>query len=151
MPATIQVVLQQDMPNLGKSGELVKVRPGYARNFLLPRQLALPATSENVARIEHNKAVAAARAAKAKADATAAAAKISAISVRIVHKAGEDGRLFGSVGAKDIAAALADKGVTIDKKKIHLAEPFKAVGAYEVQAKLAADVVATIKVEVAAG
>ena len=151
MPATIQVVLQQDMPNLGTSGELVKVRPGYARNFLLPRQLALPATSENVARIEHNKAVAAARAAKAKADATAAAEKIAAVSVRLVHKAGDDGRLFGSVGAKDIAAALAAKGVTIDKKKIHLAEPFKAVGSYEVQAKLATDVVATIKVEVAAG
>lgn len=151
MAATIQVVLQQDMPNLGKSGELVKVRPGYARNFLLPRQLALPATTANVARIEHQQAIAAARAAKLKAEATSAAAKIASVSVRIAHKAGDDGRLFGSVGAKDIAAALAAQGVTIDKKKIQLADPIKAVGSYEVPAKLGTDVSAVIKVEVVAG
>ena len=151
MATHIQVVLQQDMPNLGKSGELVKVRPGYARNFLLPRQLALPATTANVALIEHQKSIAAARAAKLKAEASAAAAQLSAVSVKITHKAGDDGRLFGSVGTKDIAAALAAQNVVVDKKKIQLAEPIKAVGSYEVPAKLSADVVATIKVEVVAG
>lgn len=150
MATHIQVVLQQDMANLGKSGDLVKVRPGYARNYLLPRQLALPATTANVALIEHQKALAAARAAKLKAEAEAAAAKIATVSVKIAHKAGEDGRLFGSVGAKDIAAALAAAGVTVDKKKLHLNEPLKAVGTYEVPAKLGADVHAVIKVEVVA-
>src|SRR5215472_18128751 len=97
MPATIQVVLQQDVEKVGKSGDLVKVRPGFARNYLLPRELAVPATTAAVHRIEHEKAVALARAEKAKKDAREAAAKLSAVSVQIAQKAGDDGRLFGSV------------------------------------------------------
>jgi large subunit ribosomal protein L9 len=150
MPANIQVVLQQDVDKLGKSGDLVRVRPGFARNFLLPRQLAVPATTAAVNRIEHAKAVALARAEKAKKEARDAAGALANVSVSIGHKAGEDGKLFGSVTAKDIEAALAAKGVKVDRRAIHLAEPIRAVGSYEVTLKLASDITATIKVEVVA-
>jgi large subunit ribosomal protein L9 len=150
MPANIQVILQQDVDKLGKSGDLVRVRPGFARNYLLPRELAVPATSAAVHRIEHEKAVALARAEKAKKEAREAAAKLGTVAVKVVVKAGEDGKLFGSVTTKDIEAALQAQGVTIDRRKIQLAEPIKAVGAYEVAVKLVSDVTATIKVEVVA-
>jgi large subunit ribosomal protein L9 len=169
MPANIQVILQQDVDKLGKSGELVRVRPGFARNFLLPRQLAVPATSDAVRRIEHEKAVALARAEKGKKEARDVAAKISALAITITQKAGEDGRLFGSVTAKDIANAVekalaaqeapVGAGAPTDKlgkaptdlrKRISLAEPIKSVGTYEIPVKLVSDVTATLKVEVAA-
>jgi len=150
MPANIQVVLQHDVEKLGKSGELVRVRPGFARNYLLPRDLAVAATSSAVKRIEHDKAVALARAEKAKKEARDVAAKISATSVTITQKAGDDGRLFGSVTTKDIAAAFAAKGVVIDRRKIELAESIKAVGTYELRTVLVSDVTASLKVEVVA-
>lgn len=150
MAAHIQVVLQQDIPSLGKSGEVVKVRPGYARNYLIPRQMALPATARNIAKLEHDKAVAAARAAKLRAEAQQIAEKITAIKVEIGRKVGEGDRLFGSVTAKDIAAALEAQGIVIDRKKIALDEPLKALGEFEVVAKLAPEVEATIKVAVVA-
>ena len=150
MPANIQVVLQQDVDKLGKSGELVRVRPGFARNYLLPRQLAVAATTAAVKRIEHEKAVALAKAEKAKKEARDVAAKIDALKLTITQKAGEDGRLFGSVTAKDIEAAAKAQGVAIDRKKIHLPEAIKATGSYEVAVKLVSDVAATLKVEVVA-
>jgi large subunit ribosomal protein L9 len=150
MPANIQVILQQDVDKLGKSGELVRVRPGFARNFLLPRQLAVPATSSAVRRIEHEKAVATARAEKAKKEAREVAAQIDAIALTIAQKAGEDGRLFGSVTAKDIENAAKAQGLAIDRKKMHLAEPIKAVGEYTIAVKLAGGVDATLKVAVVA-
>jgi large subunit ribosomal protein L9 len=150
MPANIQVVLRQDVEKLGKSGELVRVRPGFARNYLLPRQLAVAATDAAVHRIEHEKAVAVARADKLRKEAQAVAERLGALSLRIVQKAGEDGRLFGSVTAKDVEASLKAQGIEIDRRKIQLAEPIKAVGTHEVSVKLATDVSATLKVEVAA-
>ena len=150
MPANIQVILQQDVDKLGKSGDLVRVRPGFARNFLLPRQLALPATSSAVKRIDHEKSVALAKAEKAKKEARDTAASLSGLSIKITHKAGEDGRLFGSVTAKDIEAAIKALGQTVDRKKIQLAEAIKNTGTFEVPVKLVSDVVATIKVEVIA-
>jgi large subunit ribosomal protein L9 len=150
MPANIQVVLQHDVNKLGKSGELVRVRPGFARNYLLPRELAVAATSSAVKRIEHDTAVAVVRAEKAKKEARDVAAKISAIGVTITQKAGDDGRLFGSVTTKDIAAAFAAKGIVIDRRKIELPEPIKATGTFELKATLASDVAATLKVEVVA-
>ncbi len=150
MPANIQVVLQQDVDKLGRSGELVRVRPGFARNYLLPRQLAVAATTSAVKRIEHEKAVALARAEKAKKEAREVAETISGVGVTIARKAGDDGRLFGSVTAKDIAAAFAAKGVVIDRRKIALAESVKSVGAFEFKVTLVSDVVATLKVEVVA-
>lgn len=150
MPANIQVILQQDVDKLGKSGELVRVRPGFARNFLLPRQLAVPATSGAVKRIEHEKMVALAKADKAKKESREVAAKIDALALKLTHKAGEDGKLFGSVTAKDLEAAAKAAGVVIDRKSIKLSEAIKAVGSYEVPVKLVSDVTATLKVEVVA-
>jgi large subunit ribosomal protein L9 len=150
MPANIQVILQQDVDKVGKSGELVRVRPGFARNFLLPRQLAVPATTAAVRRIEHEKAVALAKAEKAKKEAREVAGQMSALEVKIAQKVGEDGRLFGSVTTKDIYNALVAQGVKVDRKKIQLAEPIKSVGTFEVPVKLVSDVVATLKVEVVA-
>jgi large subunit ribosomal protein L9 len=150
MPANIQVVLQEDVDKLGKSGELVRVRPGFARNYLIPRQLAVPATTAAVHRIEHEKAVALARAEKARKEAREAADKIGALKVAIAQKAGEDGRLFGSVTSKDIAAAFAAKGVEIDRRKIHLTESIKQVGEYELEVSLVSGVAAKLKVEVVA-
>jgi large subunit ribosomal protein L9 len=150
MPANIQVILQQDVDKLGKSGELVRVRPGFARNFLLPRQLAVPATSAAVRRIEHEKAVALVKAEKAKKGARELAAKIDALSIKITLKAGEDGRLFGSVTTKDLENAVKAQGLTLDRKSLKLAEAIKNVGSYEVPVKLLSDVGATLKVEVVA-
>ncbi len=148
MPTTINVILQQDLSNLGKTGEVVKVRPGYARNYLLPKQLAAPATTKNINRLEHDKKAAAARAAKAKAAATELAAKIDATPVTLARKAGEGDKLFGSVTSTEIAAALKEKGVEVDRRKIELAEPIKALGTFSLAVKLGYDVTATVKVEV---
>ena len=150
MPANIQVVLQQDVDKVGKSGDLVRVRPGFARNYLLPRQLAVPATTAAVRRVEHDKIVALARAEKAKKEGREVADKLGALRVKIAQKAGEDGRLFGSVTAKDIETAVKALGVAVDRKRIQLAEPIKSVGSYEVTVKLVSDVTATLKVEVVA-
>lgn len=150
MPLNIQVILQQDVDKLGKSGELVRVRPGFARNFLLPRQLAVPATNAAVRRIEHEKAVALAKAEKAKKESRELATKIDALAVKLTLKAGEDGRLFGSVTAKDLENAVKAQGFALDRKTLKLAEPIKQVGSYAVPVKLLSDVTATLKVEVVA-
>jgi large subunit ribosomal protein L9 len=150
MPANIQVILQQDVDKLGKSGELVRVRPGFARNFLLPRQLAVPATSQAVKRIEHEKQVALAKAEKGKKEAREIAAKVDALTIKLSLKAGEDGKLFGSVGTKDLEHAIAAQGLKIDRKAIKLAEPIKQLGSYEIPVKLVSDGGATLKVEVVA-
>jgi large subunit ribosomal protein L9 len=150
MPANIQVILQQDVDKLGKSGELVRVRPGFARNYLLPRQLAVTATSAAVRRIDHEKAVAAAKAEKSKKEARELAAKIDALHIKITTKVGEDGRLFGSVTSKDIENAVKAQGFVVEKKKIELKEPIKAVGEYSLPVHLVSGVTATLKVEVVA-
>jgi large subunit ribosomal protein L9 len=150
MPANIQVILQQDVDKLGKSGDLVRVRPGFARNYLLPRELAVPATTSAVRRIEHEKAVALAKAEKQKKEAREVATKVDALRVTLTMKAGEDGRLFGSVTSKDIENAAKAQGVAVDRKKIQLAEPIKQVGEHKIPVKLASDVLATLTVEVTA-
>ena len=149
MATTIQVILHQDLKNLGKSGELVRVRPGYARNYLIPRSLAMPATVTNVKQIEHQQRITAAAAAKSRTEATALAEKIGAVTVTITRKVGDEDRLFGSVTTKDIAAALKEKGFDIDRKKIELTDAIRTAGTYSATAKLLGDVVATFKVEVA--
>ena len=146
--STVQVVLRDDVENLGRSGELVRVKPGYARNFLLPRGLAAVATHGNVAQIEHEKKAALARAAKLRAGAEEEAAKLNSASVQIGAQAGEGGKLFGSVGTKDIANALEAKGFTVDRRKIALAEPIKETGDHQVTIKLGHEVQATLKVVV---
>ena len=148
MPATIQVILQHDVDKVGKSGELVKVRPGFARNFLIPRSLAVPATTAAVNRITHEKAVAIAKAEKSKAGARALAEKINALTITMVRSVGEDDKIFGSVTAKEIENAVKAKGLEFDRKSMHLAEPIKALGTFSIPVKLLTDVTATLKVEV---
>lgn len=147
---TVQIVLKDDVDNLGRSGELVRVKPGYARNYLVPRGLAALATHGNVAQIEHEKKAAVARASKLRAGAEGRAAELSSVTIEITAQAGENEKLFGSVGTRDIAQALAKKGIEIDRKKIVLQEPIKEVGEHEVPIKLGYEVQATIKVVVTA-
>jgi large subunit ribosomal protein L9 len=148
MATTLQVVLQSNVDKVGESGELVKVRPGFARNYLIPRGLAVPATTAAVNRITHEKAVAVAKADKTKKEAQAFAEKINALKLTLSRSVGEDNKLFGSVTSKEIENAAKAAGVPIDRKKMHLAEPLKALGTFEVPVRLMADVNATLKVEV---
>ena len=148
MPSTIQVILQADVAKLGDSGELVKVRPGFARNYLLPRQLAVPATTAQINRLNHEKAVAVAKAEKNKKEMKDLASKIEALKITIARPVGEDDRLFGSVTAKDIENAVKAAGIEIDRKKMHLKDAIKAIGTFEIPVKLLAEVTATLKVEV---
>ncbi|MCL2778183.1 MAG: 50S ribosomal protein L9 [Polyangiaceae bacterium] len=148
MAMNLQVVLQRDVENVGKSGELVKVRPGFARNFLIPRNLAVAATTGAISRINHEKAVAVSKADKAKKEAQALAEKIGALTLTVARTVGDDDKLFGSVTTKEIEVAAKAAGVEIDRKKMHLSEPIKALGTFEIPVKLMTDVVATLKVEV---
>ncbi|MEO6575852.1 MAG: 50S ribosomal protein L9, partial [Polyangiaceae bacterium] len=141
-------VLQQDVDKVGTSGELVKVRPGFARNYLLPRELAVPATTAQINRLNHEKAVAIAKNEKTKKESREVAAKINALEIKIARPVGEDEKLFGSVTAKEIHAAVEAKGIVFDRKKMVLADPIKALGKFEIPVKLMTDVTATIKVEV---
>jgi large subunit ribosomal protein L9 len=143
----INVVLTEDLQNLGKSGELVRVRPGYARNFLVPRGLAIGATAENVARIEHEKRVAEAKNTKTKAEATDLSQKLSSVKITIERPVGENDRLYGSVTSRDVEEALAAQGFTVDRRRIVL-EPIKALGAHKATIRLATSVNATVEVNV---
>jgi large subunit ribosomal protein L9 len=142
----MQVILRDDLDNLGKSGEVVNVKPGYARNYLFPRGLAVKATATDVARVEHEKRVIAARTAKAAKEAQAEADRLSQVSVSVARAVGEEDKLYGSVTTRDIAEALAAQGVTIDPKKLELDEPIKALGLTEVPIKLGRGFSAKIKV-----
>ena len=151
MATQIHVVLQQDVQNLGKSGDLVRVRPGYARNFLIPRGLAAPATAGNLARIEDLRQKARARAAKELATAQETAKKLESVSVKIARAVGEENKMYGSVTSKDIEEAFAAIGVELDRKKIVLGDPIKTLGLSEVPIKLHHDVTAKLRVEVVKG
>ncbi len=148
MATTLQVVLQTTVDKVGESGELVKVRPGFARNYLIPRGLAVPATTAAVNRITHEKLVAVAKADKTKKEMQIFAEKINALKLTLSRSVGEDDKLFGSVTSKEIENAAKAAGVPIDRKKMHLAEPLKALGTFEIPVRLMADVTATLKVEV---
>lgn len=144
----MKVILREDIDHLGKSGELVTVKDGYGRNYLLPRGKAVLASEQNMRQLEHEKAVIAARNAKLKGAAEEQAKKIAAVTAVIKRKVGEQDKLYGSVTALDIAEALAAQGQQVDRRHIHLPEPIKAVGSYEVELRLHREVTAKIKVEV---
>lgn len=148
MANQIQVVLQQDVDNLGSGGEVVAVRPGYARNYLIPRGLAMPATKGNLARIEDLKRQATARAADELEAAEQLKAKLEATSVKLERSVGEEARMYGSVTSKDIEEAYAAQGLKIDRRKIELAEPIKTLGLSDVKVKLHPQVEANLAVEV---
>jgi large subunit ribosomal protein L9 len=145
----IHVVLTEDLANLGKSGELVRVRPGFARNYLIPRGLAVSATEENKSRIEHEKKVAEARATKAKATATEMAQKLGSVKLTISRPVGENDKLYGSVTTRDIEEALAQQGYSVDRRRIDT-EPLKTLVTFQVPIHLATSVTANIEVTVAA-
>lgn len=149
MASHIHVVLTEDLHNVGKSGELVKVRPGFARNYLIPRGLAVGATAQNVARIEHEKRVAEARAAKARAEAEQLAAKLNEVKLTISRPVGEGDKLYGSVTARDIEEALAAQGYSVDRRRIET-DPIKTLGVHPVVVRLAPSITATVEVTVAA-
>jgi large subunit ribosomal protein L9 len=148
MATPIQVVLQREVHNLGDSGDVARVRPGYARNFLYPRQLALPATSGNLARVEEFKRLATLRTEAAKKQARATADQISSVSVKITRAVGEENKMYGSVTAKDIESAYAEKGITLDRKQMDLKDPIRTLGLTEVTIRLHTDVSAVLRVEV---
>jgi large subunit ribosomal protein L9 len=144
----MEVILKEDVVNLGHRGDVVKVADGYGRNFLLPRKLALQATLANKAVIEQMKFAAARRAETEKAQAEELAAKINPLSFSFTRKSGENGHLFGSVTSSDIAVELAAKGFEIDRRKIQLDEPLKSLGEFTVAIKLYREVAAHVKVTV---
>ncbi len=146
----MQVILREDIDNLGKIGDLVKVAPGYARNFLVPKKKAIEATPKNVHAMEHAKKMVADRLRKLKKEAAADADRIKALAITIKAKAGEEGKLFGSVTSMDIAEAMKAQGVVIDRRKIVLEEPIKRLGDHTIAVKLPADVSAEFKLTVVA-
>ena len=146
----IQIILKEDVANLGKSGDLVAVKPGYGRNYLIPQGLAVVATRKNMAQMEHEKKTIEVREVKLKKDAEDSAGKINGVSVEIARQVGEDNKMFGSVTSRDVEEALKAAGHKIDRKKIHLHEPIKALGDFEVEIKIGREVNAKITVKVVA-
>lgn len=148
--ALIQVILSEDVHALGDAGEIVTVKPGFARNFLVPQGKAVLATAERVHQVEHQKRVISERRAKELNDLEAVKAKLDKTSLEITAQAGEEGKLFGSVTAQNLAELLAEKGLEVDRRKIVLQEPIKTLGEHAVAIRLRADVVAEFKVTVTA-
>lgn len=146
----MQLILREDVHNLGKSGELVNVKPGYGRNFLIPNGLAMQATTKNVAQLEHDKRLIAARNAKLMRSAQSIADRLSSLEIIIQRQSGEEDKIFGSVSSRDVEQALAEKGVQVDRRKIVLVETIKALGTYTVDIKLARDIVGKVKLWVVA-
>ena len=144
----MKVILKEDVKNLGIIGTVVDVANGYGRNYLIPRELAVEANPKNLKQFEHQKKIILIKADKIKESAKGLSEKISALSVVLEAKAGEEDKLFGSVTTMDIAEAISKQGFEIDKRKILLKEPIKRLGIYEVSVKVHQDVTATVKVEV---
>ena len=146
----MEVILREDVKSLGKAGELVKVKPGYARNFLLPKGLAYEATEGNRKRIQAESKARESRMAEERSAAEAIASKLNAVSLTLSRKAGEGDRLFGSITAQDIADALSAQGHAIDKRKIDLEHPIKTVGQHTVPVRLHHEVQAELRLTVVA-
>jgi large subunit ribosomal protein L9 len=148
MATHVQVILKQDVDKLGSAGELVRVKPGFARNFLLPRGLAVVATGENIKQIEHERRIALALSDKQRKFAEGAAAQIEGLTIEIHMQVGEGEKLYGSVTSRDIAQALASRGIEVDRKKLQIPDTIRALGQYDITAKLGHDVNATFKLVV---
>ncbi len=144
----IEVILREDVPSLGRAGELVRVRPGYARNYLLPKGLAFEATEGNRRRIAAETRVREARRQAERVEAEGLAARLASVTLTIASKAGEEGKLFGSVTAQDIADALAAQGLAVDRRRIELEHPIKALGTHTVPVRLHPEVHAEVRVHV---
>jgi large subunit ribosomal protein L9 len=144
----MEVILRQHVDNLGRRGEIVKVADGYARNYLLPRKLALPATPGNKQHVERERRIVEAREAEERGSAEALASRLSALTITIARRVGDTEQLYGSVTAGDIAEFLHGKGFDIDRRKLILPEPIKAIGEHDVPLKLHREVTVPLKVHV---
>jgi large subunit ribosomal protein L9 len=144
----MEVILKEDIVNLGKIGEVVRVRDGYARNYLLPRGLVLIANKKNLKTYEHHKKIVSDQKQKFVRQAQSVADQLAAVSLIIPMKVGEEGKLFGSVTSMQIEKALKAKGLDVDRRKIHLNEPIKSAGDHEVPVRLSADLTVPLKVAV---
>jgi large subunit ribosomal protein L9 len=144
----MEIILREDVERLGSRGQVVKVADGYARNFLLPKRLAVAATDSNRKIVEQERQAHLRREAKQKGEAEDLSRLLSGVTVIIAQKAGENDQLFGSVTSKDVAEALAQKNYTIDRRKIQLDEPIKQLGEYKIAVRLHRDVTAEVTVQV---
>jgi large subunit ribosomal protein L9 len=144
----MKIILKDEVKSLGHMGDVVTVSDGYARNYLIPKNLAAEASTKNIKELEHNKKIILEKAAKIRDASRGTAEKLAALTLTIRAKVGEEDKLFGSVTSMDIAQALAAEGFDIDKKKIHIEEPIKRTGEFVAQVKLHTDVSAQIKVTV---
>lgn len=144
----MNIILTENVKGLGTIGEIVKVKPGYARNFLIPKGAAVEANPRNIKELEHNQRQLLRKAEKLSQEAAAVKARIEAVECAFTHKASEEGKLFGSVTSMEIAEGLAAKGLEIDRRKILLDQPIKTLGEHQVEIKLNAGVSATLKINV---
>ena len=144
----MKVILKEDVKNLGKMGDIITVAEGHARNFLLPKKLAVEALTENIKALEHQKKTIQEKAKKVKNVSQDLANRISSLSLSIKAKAGEEEKLFGSITSMDIAAALKNEGIDIDRKKISLEEPIKRLGSYAVSIKIHPEITAQLNISV---
>jgi large subunit ribosomal protein L9 len=148
MASPIHVLLQDNVENLGQSGDVVRVRPGYARNYLIPRKLAVPATAGNLARVGELKKLAGVRAQQLLDAAKQTAEKLGSLNVKFERQVGDENKMYGSVTTRDIADAFAELGVELDKRKVALADPIRQLGQFEIPYKVHPTVEATLRVEV---
>ena len=148
--ALVQVILSEDVHNLGDAGDVVKVKPGFARNFLIPQGKALPATAARVHEVEHKRRVIADKRSKELKDLESVKIRLEAIALEIAAQVGEEGKLFGSVTSQNLADLLREKGVEVERRKIVLAEAIKTVGEHTIKIRLRNDVIASLKVTVTA-
>jgi len=150
MASHLQVVLKQDVDHLGLTGEVVRVRPGFARNYLLPRGMACVATRANIKEIEHETKLAVAKAARDKAQAQGIADGMANVTISVAKPAGDGGRLYGSVTSVEVAALLLEKGHDIDRRKLTMPDHIKEVGSYSIAVRLAGGIEASFTLEVTA-
>ncbi len=146
----VKLVLREDVPKLGHAGEVVSVKPGYARNFLLPQGKAALASEARVKELEHHKRLIAEKVARDLKDLGAARDRLEQLELEVEAQAGEEGRLFGSVTAAQVAELIGEKGIEIDRRKIDLAEPIKEVGEHSVPIRLHREVIANVRLKVTA-
>jgi large subunit ribosomal protein L9 len=146
----VKLVLREDVPKLGHAGEVVSVKPGYARNFLLPQGKAALASEARVKELEHHKRLIAEKVARELKDLHAARDRLEQLALEVEAQAGEEGRLFGSVTAAQVAELIGEKGIEIDRRKIDLAEPIKEIGEHSVPIKLHREVIANVRLKVTA-
>lgn len=144
----MEVILNKTIDNLGLEGDIVKVKPGYARNYLIPQQIAMPVTKQNLARLEQEKQAIEARLDKEKQEAEQLAGKLNGVTIEIARRVGDEDRLFGSVTTADIAEKLEESGITIDRKSIVLSDPIKSLGDTRIEVKVGYQMTAEIIVQV---